>query len=116
MRRSSGIKSDIAKIKKLQALQEKATDKLNKITAKAAGKTLKKKTAKAVVKKKAGTTVKKKILRFKILRKKSRTPKKSSAPKTGNKRQSKKRTGSRPSTKLGVKEKEGFIFRHFGRG
>ena len=50
MRRSSSIKSDIAKIKKLRALQEKATDKLNKITEKAAGKPRKKKIAKAATK------------------------------------------------------------------
>jgi len=58
MKRPSDLKSDIEKIKKLKALQAKATDKLNKITQKAAGKTPaakppKKKTAKPPVKKKA---------------------------------------------------------------
>jgi hypothetical protein len=45
MKRPSDLKADIEKIKKLKALQQKATDKLDKITDKAAGTKPKKKAA-----------------------------------------------------------------------
>ena len=80
MRRSSSIKGDIEKIKRLRALQEKATDKLNKITEKAAVKPRKKKTAKAAGKTKAKASVKKGTLWKKVFGKKSQSEKRSQAP------------------------------------
>jgi hypothetical protein len=57
MKRSSDLKADIEKIQKLKALQQKATDKLNKITKDAAVKPPKKK--KTAVKKRAKAPAKK---------------------------------------------------------
>ena len=109
MRRNSSIKSDIAKIKKLKALQAKATDKLNKITEKAASKPRKKKVAKAATKNKAKTTVKKGTLWKKVFGRKSQAEKRNQAPKAKSKRPGKKAAGAHDSN-------EGFVFRHFGRG
>jgi hypothetical protein len=102
MRRSSSIKGDIEKIKKLKALQAKATDKLKKIAEKAAVKPPKKKKAKPAGKRSA--------LRKKESTQKKKTEKKSHALKTKNKRRGKKG----PIPRAGVNE--GFFFRHFGRG
>jgi hypothetical protein len=110
MRRSSDIKSDIDKIKKLKALQLKATDKLNRITAKAAAKLPQKKKAKPAVKSKAKAPAKKGSLWQKLTAKKPRTQKISKPLKTGNKKPGKKGPGSPP------RGNDGFIFRHFGRG
>jgi len=110
MRRSSSIKSDIEKIKKLRALQEKATDKLNKITEKAAGITRKKKTAKAATKTKAKAGVKKGSILHRVFGKKSKPKKKSKPLKTRNKKTGKKGPGSQTGGN------SGFMFRHFGRG
>jgi hypothetical protein len=63
MKRASELKADIEKIKKLKALQQKATDKLGKIAGDSAVKPVKKKKAapkKPVVKKKAKAAPKKK--------------------------------------------------------
>jgi hypothetical protein len=110
MSRSSSLKADIEKIKRLKALQEKATDKLNMIGEKASGKAPKKKPAKAAVKKKAKAPVKKESFWQKLAGKKRRTQKISKPPKTKNKKPGKKGPGS-PS-----RANDGFIFRHFGRG
>jgi hypothetical protein len=110
MRRSSDLKSDIEKIKKLKALQLKATDKLNKIGEKASGKLLKKKKVKPAVKNKAKTPVKKGSFWQKLTGKKRRTQKISKPLKTKNKKPGKKGSGTPP------RGTNGFIFRHFGRG
>jgi hypothetical protein len=110
MRRSSDIKSDIEKIKKLKALQEKATDKLNRITAKASAKPPKKKKVNLAGKTKAKAPVKKASFWKKLTGKKPRTQKTSKPLKTKNKKPAKKGSGSPP------RANEGFIFRHFGRG
>jgi hypothetical protein len=110
MRRSSSLKSDIEKIKKLKALQEKATGKLNKIGEDAAGKIPKKKKPQPAVKNKAKTTVKKDSFWKKLTAKKRRTQKISKPLKTKNKKPGKKGPGSPPPGN------DGFIFRHFGRG
>jgi hypothetical protein len=110
MRRSSDIKSDIEKIKKLKALQLKATDKLNRITAKAAGKLPKKKKIKPAVKNKAKAPVKKGSFWQKLTGEKRRAQKISKPLKTKNKKPGKKGSGSSP------RGNDGFIFRHFGRG
>jgi hypothetical protein len=115
MRRSSDIKKDIEKIKKLQALEQKATDKLNRITERAAAKPLKKKKtrpavkSKPVVKNKAKTTVKKSALWQKLTGEKSAVKKREKPSRAGNKKQGKKGPDS-PSG-----GNEGFFFRHFGR-
>jgi hypothetical protein len=123
MRRSSGIKSDIEKIKKLRALQEKATDKLNKISEKAASKARKKKTAKAAGKPKEKAAVKKSSFWQKLVGKKSQKVKSVKTLKPGKKVAGKKNPltfYSSPSRGEGKRKnsssKEGFIFRHFGRG
>jgi hypothetical protein len=110
MRRSSSLKADIEKIKKLQALQEKATDKLNRIGEKASGKPPGKKKSKPAVKNKAKAPVKKSSFWKKLTGKKRRTQKISKPLKTKNKKPGKKGSGSPP------RGNEGFIFRHFGRG
>jgi hypothetical protein len=110
MRKSSDIKADIEKIRKLKALQIKATDKLNKITEHAAAKPPKKKKTKPAGQNKAKTAVKKSTLWKKVFGKKSKTVKRSRVPKPENKRPGKKGPGSSAGGN------EGFIFRHFGRG
>jgi hypothetical protein len=107
LRKSPSIKADIAKIKKLQALQEKATDKLNRITEKAASKTPKKKKVKPASENKAKTAVKKGAFRHKVLGKKSRTEKRRNPLKPKNTRPGKKSPASRTGN-------DGIIFRHFG--
>jgi hypothetical protein len=145
MRRSSGIKSDIEKIKKLRALQEKATEKLNKITEKSAAKTRKKKRAAPAGKKKAKTAANKGALWKTLFKTKKKTEKRSQAPKSGKKRPRNGSTGSpragrrldsglrrnggrkkgpltfNSSPARGEDKKKkvssgGFVFRHFGRG
>jgi len=110
MRRSSSLKADIEKIKKLKALQEKATDKLNRIGEKASGKAPQKKKTVPAVKNKAKAPVKKESFWQKLAGKKLRTQKISKPLKTKNKKPGKKGPGSPP------RANDGFIFRHFGRG
>jgi hypothetical protein len=97
MRRNSDLKADIEKIKKLKALQAKATDKLNRITDAAAGKPPKKKAApakksavksqaKPVRKKKAKAPVKKGSLWKKLFGKKPEKKHRGKAKKGGRKR------------------------------
>jgi hypothetical protein len=110
MRKSSDIKDAIARLKKLKALQLKATGKLNKIGENAAAKAPKKKKPKPAVKNKAKHTVKKDSFWQKLTGKKRRTQKISKPLKTKNKKPGKKGPGSPTSGN------NGFIFRHFGRG
>jgi hypothetical protein len=110
MRRSSDIKDAIEKLRKLKALQIKATDKLNKIGEDAAAKAPKKKKTKPAVNSKAKTIVKKESFWKKLAGKKRRTQKISKPLKTKNKKPGKKGPGSPP------RGNDGFIFRHFGRG
>jgi hypothetical protein len=110
LRRSSDIKDAIEKLRKLKALQIKATDKLNKIGENAAARAPKKKKAKTAVNSKAKTPAKKESFWKKLTGKKRRTPKISNPPKTKNKKPGKKGPGSPPPGN------DGFIFRHFGRG
>ena len=84
MRKGSDIKDDIEKIKKLKALQIKATDKLNKIAEDAAGKPPKKKKNKPAGKNKA--TVKKDTLWKRLFGKKTKTVKRNKSKKAKNKR------------------------------
>ena len=84
MRKGQDIKDDIEKIKKLKALQIKATDKLNKITEGAAGKPHKK--TKPVGKNKVKTTVKKDNFWKRLFGKKTKTVKRNPSKKARNKR------------------------------
>jgi hypothetical protein len=110
MRKSSDIKDAIEKLRKLKALQIKATDKLNKIGQDAAAKAPKKKKAKPAGENKAKTAVKKDSFWKKLTGKKRRALKISKPLKTKNKKPGKKGPGSPPP------RNNGFIFRHFGRG
>jgi hypothetical protein len=110
MRRSSDIKDAIEKLRKLKALQIKATGKLNQIGKDAVAKAPKKKKTKPVVKCKAKTIVKKESFWKKLTGKKRRTQKIGKPLKTKNKKPGKKGPGSPTSGN------NGFIFRHFGRG
>lgn len=91
MKKNSDIKAAVDKAKKLKALQVKATDKLNKITADAAGKTPRKKASRTAVKKKpagkskAKTAVKKGSFWQRLFGKKPQKVK-SKAGKAGRKR------------------------------
>jgi hypothetical protein len=110
MRKSSDIKDAIARLKKLKALQLKATDKLNKIGEHAAARASKKKQSQPAVQHKAETAVKKDSFWKKLTGKKRRAPKIRQLLKTKNKKPGKKGPGSPTSGN------NGFIFRHFGRG
>jgi hypothetical protein len=110
MRRPSDIKDAIEKLRKLKALQIKATDKLNKIGEHAAARAPKKKKVKPEVKNKVKAPVKKESFWKKLTGKKRRTQKISQPLKTKNKKPGKKGPGSPPPGN------NGFIFRHFGRG
>jgi hypothetical protein len=110
MRRSSDIKDAIEKLRKLKALQIKATGKLNQIGKDAVTKAPKKKKSQTADKNKAKTIVKKESFWKKLTGKKRRALKISKPPKTKNKKTGKKGPGSPP------RGNNGFIFRHFGRG
>jgi hypothetical protein len=92
MRKGSDIKDDIEKIKKLKALQIKATNELNKITENAAVKLSRKKKTKPALKRKpagknkAKTAVKKGSFWKRIFGKKTRTVKRNKSKKARNKR------------------------------
>jgi hypothetical protein len=110
MRRTSDIKDAIARLRKLKALQVKATGKLNKIGENAAARAPKKKKSQPAVLHKAKAPVKKVSFWKKLTGKKRRTQKISQPLKTKNKKPGKKGPGSSPPGN------NGFIFRHFGRG
>lgn len=81
MKRSSELKADIAKIKKLKALQQKATDKLDKMADKSAVKPAKKKPVavkKPVVKAKTNPVIKRKPA---AVKRKTGSVKRKAAPK-----------------------------------
>jgi hypothetical protein len=92
MRKGSDIKDAIEKLKKLKALQIKATDKLNKIAEDAAGKPPKKKKTKPAVKRKpagknkAKTTVNKDTFWKRLFSKKTKTVNRNKSKKAKNKR------------------------------
>jgi hypothetical protein len=104
MRKSSSLKADIEKIKKLRALQQKATDKLNKITEKAAAGTRKKKKSRPALKTRP-KPVKKESLWRKLAGKKGPAPKKKT-PLKAVKKKKVKRPVSRSTPG------EGFLFHH----